>query len=72
MQMMYNIIAQEIKAMNLKDIHPQDYLNFYCLGNREPPVDLTDSGQQISKSNGDGVTLLALKTLMFFSDDPWC
>ncbi|KAL2895296.1 Phospholipase D delta [Bienertia sinuspersici] len=49
-----SIIAKEIKAMNLKDVHPQDYLNFYCLGNREPPLDLTDSGQQISK-NGDGI-----------------
>ncbi|KAL2895270.1 Phospholipase D delta [Bienertia sinuspersici] len=56
MQMMYSIIAKEIKAMNLKDVHPQDYLNFYCLGNREPPLDLTDSGQQISK-NGDGPIL---------------
>ncbi|KMS95875.1 hypothetical protein BVRB_004150 [Beta vulgaris subsp. vulgaris] len=50
MQMMYNIIAQEIKAMNLDDAHPRDYLNFYCLGNREPTLDLVDSGHQ--SSNG--------------------
>lgn len=34
MQMMYQVIAKEIKSMQL-DAHPEDYLNFYCLGNRE-------------------------------------
>lgn len=34
MQMMYNVVAQAIKSMQL-DAHPQDYLNFYCLGKRE-------------------------------------
>ncbi|PHT91021.1 Phospholipase D delta [Capsicum annuum] len=34
-QMMYQIIATELKSMQLLDSHPQDYLNFYCLGNRE-------------------------------------
>lgn len=34
MQTMYSIIAKEIKTMQL-DAHPQDYLNFYCLGKRE-------------------------------------
>lgn len=35
MQMMYDVIAREIKKSNLENAHPQDYLNFYCLGNRE-------------------------------------
>ncbi|XP_051140725.1 phospholipase D delta-like [Andrographis paniculata] len=35
MQMMYQYIAKEIKSMKLLDSHPLDYLNFYCLGNRE-------------------------------------
>ncbi|XVF18095.1 hypothetical protein REPUB_Repub10bG0182100 [Reevesia pubescens] len=35
MQMMYDVVAQELKSMEIKDSHPQDYLNFYCLGNRE-------------------------------------
>ncbi|KAE9612927.1 putative phospholipase D [Lupinus albus] len=35
MQTMYNVIAKELKSMQLTDVHPQDYLNFYCLGNRE-------------------------------------
>nr|GMD61198.1 phospholipase D delta-like [Ipomoea batatas] len=34
MHMMYQVIAQEIKSMQL-DEHPSDNLNFYCLGNRE-------------------------------------
>ncbi|KAM7521267.1 hypothetical protein LguiB_020229 [Lonicera macranthoides] len=35
MQMMYEIIAKELKSADLENSHPQDYLNFYCLGNRE-------------------------------------
>ncbi|KAJ4833057.1 hypothetical protein Tsubulata_001028 [Turnera subulata] len=42
MAMMYNIIAKELEKAGLSDqYHPQDYLNFYCLGNREnsaPPL----------------------------------
>ncbi|KAI9109272.1 hypothetical protein K1719_019895 [Acacia pycnantha] len=34
MQMMYEIIAQELKSMRIHDRRPRDYLNFYCLGNR--------------------------------------
>ncbi|GMH18923.1 hypothetical protein Nepgr_020764 [Nepenthes gracilis] len=44
MQMMYEEIARELKSMHLDSAHPQDYLNFYCLGNREPP-DVVDSNQ---------------------------
>jgi len=35
MQMMYDVVARELKSMHLTDVHPQDYLNFYCLGNQE-------------------------------------
>jgi phospholipase D1/2 len=38
MEMMYRIIANELKAMNIDHTHPQDYLNFFCLGNQEEPV----------------------------------
>lgn len=55
MQMMYEIIAQELKAMNLDDSHPKDYLNFYCLGNREEcPLESPDGTKQPS-ANGDVV-----------------
>ncbi|XP_022739895.1 phospholipase D delta isoform X2 [Durio zibethinus] len=32
MLMMYDVVAQELKSNQIKDSHPQDYLNFYCLG----------------------------------------
>ena len=35
MQMMYKIVARELKDTQLRDSHPLHYLNFYCLGNRE-------------------------------------
>ena len=35
MQMLYAVVAQELKSMQLADSHPLDYLNFYCLGKRE-------------------------------------
>ncbi|CAL5329748.1 unnamed protein product [Camellia sinensis] len=36
MAMMYKIIAEALEKEGLSDkYHPQDYLNFYCLGNRE-------------------------------------
>uniref|UniRef100_A0A6M2EJQ7 Phospholipase D n=1 Tax=Populus davidiana TaxID=266767 RepID=A0A6M2EJQ7_9ROSI len=46
MQMMYEVIAKELKSMNLENSHPQDYLNFYCLGNREHVPDSDKSGDQ--------------------------
>lgn len=50
-QMMYQVIATELKSMQLLDSHPQDYLNFYCLGNREEiPGSITQSS-----GNGDKV-----------------
>ena len=37
MSMMYRIIADALQKAGLSDkYHPQDYLNFYCLGKREP------------------------------------
>ncbi|MFS7954992.1 putative phospholipase D [Helianthus anomalus] len=34
MEMMYGVVTKAIKSMEL-NAHPQDYLNFYCLGKRE-------------------------------------
>lgn len=52
-QMMYEIIGQELKSTNFDNGvngHPQDYLNFYCLGNREElPKDGSDSTNQPSE-----------------------
>jgi phospholipase D1/2 len=35
MSMMYKIVADTLQSQGLLDAHPQDYLNFYCLGKRE-------------------------------------
>lgn len=54
-QMMYGIIAQELKSMRMENSHPQDYLNFYCLGNREEiPKEFSGSSSSLS-NNGDSV-----------------
>lgn len=42
MQMMYEIVASELKSSQQPDLRPQDYLNFYCLGNRE---EIPNNGQ---------------------------
>lgn len=51
MEMMYGIVAHELKNMQLEDCHPQDYLNFYCLGNREE-IDEDSSDAEQSSFNG--------------------
>ncbi|KAF5739316.1 Phospholipase D isoform 1 [Tripterygium wilfordii] len=56
MQMMYHKVAEELKSMQLENSHPQDYLNFYCLGNREElRKELSSSNNQPS-STGDTVS----------------
>ncbi|XP_027360843.1 phospholipase D delta [Abrus precatorius] len=50
MQMMYDVVARELKSMQLTDVHPQGYLNFYCLGNRE------NVNEESSGSNGAQVS----------------
>lgn len=42
--MMYKIIAEALGKAGLSDkYHPQDYLNFYCLGKREAPLTPQDN-----------------------------
>ncbi|XVF35897.1 hypothetical protein REPUB_Repub19eG0011200 [Reevesia pubescens] len=55
-QMMYGIIVQELKSMSIEDSYPQDYLNFYCLGNREEiPKNYFEPGSSLC-NNGDTVS----------------
>ncbi|KAK1406642.1 hypothetical protein QVD17_42131 [Tagetes erecta] len=56
MQMMYDLIAKELKASGLVDSHPQDYLNFYCLGNREPYDEEESTSSRNSSSRGGSVS----------------
>ncbi|KAK1296904.1 Phospholipase D delta [Acorus calamus] len=47
MRMMYEIVGRELKSAQIENSHPQDYLNFYCLGNREElPKDILQSTNQ--------------------------
>ncbi|WOL13176.1 phospholipase D delta-like [Canna indica] len=54
-QVMYDIVAKELKSMNIKNAHPQDYLNFFCLGNREEAVkdNLQQNGPSLEKSSAN-------------------
>lgn len=51
MQAMYDIVAKALKSVQLQDSHPQDYLNFYCLGNREK------LSEETSNDNGASVII---------------
>lgn len=59
MQMMYQIIAKELRSMNIENAHPHDYLNFYCLGNREKlPTTVSCSSSQTSKIDSPSHTVI--------------
>eukprot|EP00252_Welwitschia_mirabilis_P021815 TRINITY_DN5710_c0_g1_i1.p1 TRINITY_DN5710_c0_g1~~TRINITY_DN5710_c0_g1_i1.p1 ORF type:complete len:866 (+),score=131.96 TRINITY_DN5710_c0_g1_i1:140-2737(+) len=52
MEMMYRVIARAIDDAGLSDErHPQQYLNFYCLGNREPKDETEETTQMSSVEN---------------------
>jgi hypothetical protein len=51
MQMMYEIIYEALKEVGLENQYePQDYLNFFCLGNREAP-DREDNLEAINSTS---------------------
>ncbi|KAH7851166.1 hypothetical protein Vadar_008065 [Vaccinium darrowii] len=52
MQMMYGIVARELKSMQFADAHLQDYLNFYCLGNREEMPEERRQEDELASANG--------------------
>lgn len=66
MQTMYELIAKEIKTANLENAHPTDYLNFYCLGNREEYQKKSSSGSSHASSHANAV--IKLLHLYFFND----
>ncbi|XP_039685404.1 phospholipase D delta isoform X2 [Medicago truncatula] len=52
MSMMYKIVADALAKAGLSECyHPQDYLNFYCLGKREPHSRESLSTQSQSSEN---------------------
>ena len=60
MQMMYNIVAKELQALHPADSHPQEYLNFYCLGKRE------DYSEESYSDNVDEVIVLMKISFVLF------
>lgn len=48
MSMMYKIVADALRKEGLHETHPQEYLNFYCLGKREIN---SDAPPTVSHSN---------------------
>lgn len=63
MQMMYETIYKALVEVGLEDaFSPQDFLNFYCLGNREA----LDSGTSNSDTHGAANTPQVLCFLVYF------
>ncbi|XVF62245.1 hypothetical protein PTKIN_Ptkin08bG0201800 [Pterospermum kingtungense] len=73
MQMMYDVVAQELKTMQIKDSHPQDYLNFYCLGKREEvsPEMLGGNGNSVSDSAKFGRFMIYVHAKGMIIDDEY-
>ncbi|XP_047322426.1 phospholipase D delta-like [Impatiens glandulifera] len=78
MQMMYDIIAKELKSMDVDDAHPQDYLNFYCLGKREEPPDENSNsnhfsikGETVSASQKSGRFMIYVHAKGMIVDDEY-
>ncbi|XP_048433068.1 phospholipase D delta [Pyrus x bretschneideri] len=66
MQMMYEVVAKELKAMKVENAHPQDYLNFYCLGNREKVPDTLSCHVNQANRNGESHTVSASQKFQRF------
>ncbi|XP_051139132.1 phospholipase D delta-like [Andrographis paniculata] len=78
MQMMYDVIAREIKSAGLENVHPTDYLNFYCLGNREechepsaPKEQSAGSANQVSPSQKNGRFMIYVHAKGMVVDDEY-
>jgi len=65
MSMMYKIIAQAINAKGLNK-EPKDYLNFYCLGNRETTVGSDARTDKPNPSDHNAVVLSKSRRFMVY------
>ncbi|MED6219049.1 hypothetical protein PIB30_032302 [Stylosanthes scabra] len=67
MAMMYKIIADALKDAGVSNIyHPHDYLNFFCLGNREPEASPTPSPHKESSENRGLGSVKKFKRFMIY------
>lgn len=59
MQMMYETIYKALVEVGLEEAYtPQDYLNFFCLGNREGPDGSFDAAGSLHPPNSPQVGFL--------------
>ncbi|GBG72654.1 hypothetical protein CBR_g12228 [Chara braunii] len=76
MQMMYKLIAEAI-ARNGLDTKPTDYLNFYCLGNREgyydgeyaPPNPVSEDGHYKNSQDNRRFMIYVHSKMMIVDDE---
>ncbi|KAL1065894.1 hypothetical protein V6Z11_D12G027900 [Gossypium hirsutum] len=65
--MMYSIIAKELLKAGLSDqYHPQDYLNFYCLGKLEPPTSESSTKLNHHKDNRELALVQKFRRFMVY------
>ncbi|BBH03285.1 phospholipase D beta 1 [Prunus dulcis] len=66
MQMMYEMIFKALKEVGLDNKYcPQDYLNFFCLGNRETPSGEDNSAAKANKKEANTPQALTRKYQRF-------
>ncbi|XP_021803834.1 phospholipase D beta 1-like [Prunus avium] len=66
MQMMYEMIYKALKEVGLDNKYcPQDYLNFFCLGNRETPSGEDNSAAKANKKEANAPQALTRKYRRF-------
>ncbi|XP_010029630.2 phospholipase D delta [Eucalyptus grandis] len=71
MQMMYKVVASQLKQMALGDSHPQDYLNFYCLGKREDNSGQPSPDDAVSESYKSGRFMINVHAKGMVVDDEY-
>ncbi|XP_057525514.1 phospholipase D beta 1-like isoform X1 [Amaranthus tricolor] len=65
MQMMYEIIYKALEETGMNSIYePQDFLNFFCLGNREASYEISER-DSVNTSNGNTPQELSKKNRRF-------
>lgn len=63
MKMMYKMIATALNQEGLSETHhPQDYLNFYCLGKRESS--LRDRSSLLGESSVSTMMLVSILVIL--------
>ncbi|XP_059442327.1 phospholipase D beta 1-like [Corylus avellana] len=68
MQMMYEIVYKALKEVGLENKYePQDYLNFFCLGNREAPdrKDSLDAGNPTAARTSQALTRKSRRFMIY-------